>query len=65
MISEIVFGLIGMTMAFAFFAVPILKLTPALGFRAIPLVVVILIGVVMMVYEFVETIRRSRNERDH
>ncbi|OGA16193.1 MAG: hypothetical protein A3G25_12815 [Betaproteobacteria bacterium RIFCSPLOWO2_12_FULL_63_13] len=64
MISEIIFGLIGMTMALAFFAVPILKLAPALGFRAIPLIVVILIGVVMMVVEFIQTVRASRNDRD-
>jgi len=62
MISEIVFGLIGMIMALAFFAVPIVKLAPALGAQAIPLIVVILIGVVMMVVEFVETVRRSKDD---
>ena len=64
MLSDIIFGLIGMAMAIAFFLVPIVKLVPILGYRAIPLVGVILIGVVMMVVEYVQTVRESRKDRD-
>ena len=64
MLSDIIFGLIGMAMAIAFFLVPIVKLVPSLGFRAIPLVAVILVGVVMMIVEYVQTVRASRNDRD-
>jgi len=64
MLSDIIFGLIGMAMAIAFFLVPIVKLVPSLGYRSIPLVGVILIGVVMMIVEYVQTVRASRNERD-
>ena len=62
MLSEIIFGLIGMTVAIVFFAVPVVKLAPALGLRVIPLIVVVLIGVAMMVYEFIETVRKSRDD---
>lgn len=64
MLSEIVFGLIGMTVAMVFFSVPVLKLAPVLGWKVIPLIVVVLIGVAMMVYEFFETVRDSRDESE-
>lgn len=62
MLSDIIFGLIAMTVAVVFYLVPIVKLVPSLGYRAIPLAVVVLIGVVMMVYEFYETVRDSKKE---
>jgi len=62
MLSEIIFGLIGMTVAIVFFAVPVVKIAPVLGLKVIPLVVVVLIGVVMMVVEFVQTVRASRDD---
>jgi hypothetical protein len=64
MLSDIIFGLIGMAMAIGFYLVPIVKLVPSLGYRSIPLVAVILIGVVMMIVEYVQTVRASRNDRD-
>lgn len=62
MLSEIIFGLIGMTMAIVFYLVPIFKLVPNLGARSIPLVVVVLIGVVMMIVEFVQTVRAAKDD---
>lgn len=62
MLSDIIFGVIGMTIAIVFYLVPIIKLVPILKFRAIPLAVVILIGVVMMVVEFIQTIRASKSD---
>lgn len=62
MLSDIIFGLIGMTMAVAFYAVPVIKLFPTLGARTIPLCVVVLVGVVMMVYEFIQTVRASKKD---
>jgi hypothetical protein len=62
MISEIIFSLIGAILAIAFYMVPIVKLVPLLGARSIPLVIVILIGVVMMIVEFVQTVRASKDE---
>jgi len=62
MLSRIIFGLIAMTVAMVFFAVPVIKLAPTLGLRVIPLGVVVLIGVVMMVYEFIENVRESKND---
>lgn len=62
MLSDIIFGLIAMTVAIVFYLVPIVKLFPTLGLRTIPLAVVVLIGIVMMVYEFIETIRESRDD---
>lgn len=59
MISEIIFGLIAMALAIIFYAVPVVKLIPTLGLRAVPLAIVILIGVAMMIYEFIETVRKS------
>jgi hypothetical protein len=59
MISEIIFGLIAMALAIIFYAVPVVKLIPTLGLKAVPLAIVILIGVVMMIYEFIETVRKS------
>ncbi|MGP1677754.1 MAG: hypothetical protein ACTS6J_11425 [Burkholderiales bacterium] len=64
MLSEIIFGLIGMTMAIIFYLVPIVKLVPSLGSRSIPLVIVVLIGVVMMVVEFIQTVRASKDDSD-
>ncbi|MBK5104900.1 MAG: hypothetical protein JJE42_11680 [Burkholderiales bacterium] len=62
MLSEIIFGLIGTTMAIVFYLVPIFKLVPNLGARSIPLVVVVLIGVVMMIVEFVQTVRAAKDD---
>jgi hypothetical protein len=59
MISEIIFGLIAMALAIIFYAVPVVKLIPTLGLKAVPLAIVILIGVAMMIYEFIETVRKS------
>jgi formate hydrogenlyase subunit 3/multisubunit Na+/H+ antiporter MnhD subunit len=53
MFAKIVMGLIAMAMALAFFAVPVIKLKePAL-------IIVILIGVAMMVYNFIEVVREK------
>ncbi|HSN39853.1 MAG TPA: hypothetical protein VLT92_06630 [Burkholderiales bacterium] len=62
MLSDIIFGLIAMAMAIVFYAVPVVKLVPILGMKAIPLGIVMLIGVVMMIYEFIETIRESKHK---
>lgn len=62
MLSDIIFGVIAMTVAVIFYAVPVVKLIPTLGLKAIPLVVVILIGVGMMVFEFVQTVRDSKKD---
>lgn len=62
MLSEIIFGLIGMTMAIGFYLVPIFKLVPSLGLKSIPLVIVVLIGVAMMIIEFVQTVRASTSD---
>lgn len=60
MLSDIIFGLIAMIMAVAFYLVPIFKLVPSLGSKSIPLVVVVLIGVGMMIVEFIQTVRASK-----
>jgi formate hydrogenlyase subunit 3/multisubunit Na+/H+ antiporter MnhD subunit len=53
MIAKIVMGLVAMCMALAFFAVPVLKLKdPAM-------IIVILIGVAMMVWNFIEVVREK------
>ncbi len=62
MLSDIIFGLIAMTMAVVFYLVPIFKLVPILGTRSIPLVIVVLIGVVMMIIEFIQTVRASKDD---
>ena len=62
MLSDIIFGLVAMSLAIVFYLVPIVKLIPLLGLRSIPLVVVVLIGVAMMVVEFVQTVRAGREE---
>ena len=62
MLSEIIFGLIAMSVAIVFYLVPIVKLVPTLGTKVIPLVVVVLIGVVMMIVEFVQTVRASKDD---
>jgi hypothetical protein len=55
MIAKVVMGLVALAMALAFFAVPILKLKePAL-------IIVVLIGVAMMVYNFIEVVREKDN----
>lgn len=53
MISKLILGLIGLVLAIGFFAVPIFKL------RETALIVVVLIGVAMAVYEFVESLREE------
>lgn len=62
MLSDIIFGLIAMTVAVVFYLVPVVKLAPTLGFKVIPLIVVVLIGVAMMVVEFVQTVRASKDD---
>ena len=62
MLSDIIFGVIAMAMAIVFYLVPVVKLIPILQWKSIPLVVVILIGVVMMVVEFIQTVRASKDE---
>lgn len=64
MLSDIIFGVIGMTIAIIFYLVPIVKLVPILGWKSIPLAIVILVGVVMMVVEFIQTIRASRGDKN-
>jgi uncharacterized membrane protein len=64
MLSDIIFGLIGMTIAIVFYLVPVIKLFPTLGARTIPLCVVVLIGVAMMIVEFVQTVRASKEDKD-
>jgi len=65
MLSDIIFGLIAMTMAIVFYLVPIVKLVPTLGFNALPLAVVVLVGVTMMIVDFVQTVRASKTDKDH
>ena len=65
MLSDIIFGLIAMAMAIVFYLVPIIKLMPSLGLRSIPLVAVVLIGVAMMIVEFVQTIRAGKAGRNN
>ena len=62
--SEIIFGLIAMTVAIVFYLVPIVKLFPTLGAKTIPLAIVVLVGVVMMIVEFVQTVRASKEDSD-
>lgn len=53
MIAKILMGVIAIGMAVAFFAVPIVKLKdPAL-------IIVVVIGVAMMIYNFVEVLREK------
>ena len=65
MLSDIIFGVIAMTIAIVFYLVPIVKLVPILHWKSIPLIVVILIGVTMMIVEFVQTIRASKKDKDN
>lgn len=46
-------GAIGLVLAITFFAIPILKI------RETPLIIVVLIGVAMMVFEFIEELREG------
>jgi len=64
MLSDIIFGLIAMTVAIVFYLVPIVKLLPSLGARAIPLAVVVLIGVAMMIVDFIQSVRASKDDSD-
>ena len=63
MLSDIIFGVIAMAIAAAFYLVPIVKLVPILGAKSIPLVAVVMIGVVMMVVEFYQTITAEKKEK--
>lgn len=63
MLSDIIFGVIAMAIATAFYLVPIVKLVPILGAKSIPLVAVVMIGVVMMVVEFYQTITAEKKEK--
>ena len=60
--STLFFGLLAVGVAIAFYGVPVVKLAPTLGARVIPLVVVVLIGIGMMLYEFYENVRDSRED---
>ncbi len=53
MIARIVSGFIALVLAGAFFAVPILKL------RDPALIIVVLIGMAMMIYNFIEVVREK------
>jgi hypothetical protein len=64
MLSDIIFAVIAGVLAITFYLVPIVKLIPILEARSIPLVIVVLIGVVMMVVEFVQNIRESKKQED-
>ena len=63
MLSEIIFGMIAMSVAIVFYLVPIVKLVPSLGFKAMPLAIVVLIGVVMMFVDFIQTVRASKDDK--
>ena len=63
MLSEIIFGLIAMTVAIVFYLVPIVKLFPTLGLNALPLAIVVLVGVVMMIVDFIQTVRASKDDK--
>ena len=55
-IAKIVMGLVALTMALAFFAPPVVKLKdPAM-------IVVILIGVVAMIVNFIEVVREKDDD---
>lgn len=55
-IAKIVMGLIALTMALSFFAPPAIKLKdPAM-------IIVLLIGVVAMVYNFIEVVREKDDD---
>lgn len=53
MIVKVITGLIGITIALVFYGVPIIKL------KEIPMIVVVLVGVGMMIYEFIEQVREK------
>ena len=53
MVLKVIFGLIGIALMLAFGAPVVLKV------KSIALVVVILIGVAMMVYDFIEYLREK------
>ncbi len=51
MLTKLILGLIGLTLAIGFFAIPIFKV------QETALIVIVLIGVAMAVYEFIEEVR--------
>lgn len=53
MISKFIFGLVGLVLVIGFLAVPIVKL------RETALIIVVLIGMAMAVYEFIETLKNK------
>jgi hypothetical protein len=55
MSTKLVTGLIGLLLVLGFLAVPVIKL------KDTALAIIVLIGVVMVVYEFIETLR-SRDD---
>lgn len=55
MFLKVIAGLIAMLLALAFYSIPIIKL------KDVPLIIVVLIGVAMMFYEFWEEIRKGRD----
>jgi len=55
MFIRIATGLVAMLLALAFYSIPIIKL------KDIPLIIVVLIGVAMMVYEFWEEVRKGND----
>jgi len=52
-ISKFIFGLVGLVLVIGFLAVPIVKL------RETALIIVVLIGMAMAVYEFIETLKNK------
>lgn len=53
MVAKFIFGLIGLVVVIGFLAVPIVKLPEP------SLIIVVLIGIAMAVYEFVEELRKK------
>ncbi|MEK9776807.1 MAG: hypothetical protein VW339_11820 [Quisquiliibacterium sp.] len=51
MLTKLILGLIGLALSVTFFAIPIIKV------QETALIVVVLIGVAMSVYEFIEELR--------
>jgi uncharacterized membrane protein len=51
MLTKLILGLIGLVLAVAFFAIPVFKV------QETALIVIVLIGVAMAVYEFIEELR--------
>lgn len=53
MLLKAILGLVGMSLAIAFYAVPLVKL------KDTAMIIVVLVGVAMMVYEFIESLREK------